>query len=637
MSDDTVTTILEIDATGATSGEAEYSRAMDNAAEASEKLTNQLADLNENLKLSGLSQAQQQMAGLSDSMGGASDGFRMTGLEVATTANHLRQAAEAAYLLSPAFRELVNPAVAVGIQATGSALGAMGPVIGGVAAEIGSRLLPGLALIGRIAIPVTIAKESIEAMAAIADLGAQKMKEFTDLANNAGAAGVSTDFFQRESQAAKDLGVNIDGATASLKKFNDASTPELSGSAVKNKLDELTKNGNFAGNPGVADYNNAATTEDRYRAVVDLITNAMDKGERLAALDLAKTFASPELMAQLRADGDILKEMQVTADAIKPVDIVSAEQIGYALQLKTRLDDANSTITNGLKPVQKDLTQLGLNYQESWVNITELEASAVTGANNLYAALKGIPGLFAEAGSSPFWTKLTEFTGRLGLNSTPESMGLTLPGQPGYANSTASGSPANAALAAGLNNPIAVRNAMLQANDTQYAVRKDISKSPPDAKADTTAYERADDALKKYIEVSNAAALSAGQGIEQQEKLKAIADLTAAGIRDGLTPATAKMNAEMSKTPDIAAAAALGLAKAKTAADIKFGGETAFLSAGDIAIAQQLKGQYDSVGESLNSAAAVALRANSSLKPLKKDDTDKKETGVELDYRSQAA
>ena len=617
MSDDAVTTILEIDATGATAGEAEYSRAMDGAAAASAKLTEQIGSLNDNLKLAGLNQAGQQIAGLNDSMSAASDGFHMTGLEVATTANHIRQAAEAAYLLSPAFRELVNPAIAVGIRATGSALGALGPVVGGVAADIASRMLPALALVGRIAIPITIAKEAISAMSAIAELGAQKIKEFDELANNAGGAGVSTDFFQRESQAAKDLGLNIDAATASLKKFNDSSTPTLAGSTVQNKINELTKNGNFANNPGVAEYSHAATTEDRYRAVVDLITNAMDKGERLAALDLAKTFASPELLAQLRADGDILKEMQVAADAIKPVDIVSAEQIGYALQLKTRLDDANSTITNGLKPVQKDLTQLGLNYQESWVGITELEASAVTGANNLYSALKGIPGLFAEAGSSPFWTKLTEFTGRLGLNSTPESMGLTLPGQPGYTNSTASGSPANAALAAGLNNPMAVRDAMLQANDTQYAVRKDLSKPPPDPKSDQNDHvDSAYNTLEKHTEQQIADTQAIGLGDAALAAFKAEAAETSAVLANGGKETDAQVD-KFSDLKDAAEAAAGALAKAKVASTIDVGRQTAFLSSEDVSIASQLKGIYgNDVPAALASTEAAAIRVNSAFKTV---------------------
>ena len=51
-------------------------------------------------------------------------------------------------------------------------------------------------------------------------------------------------------------------------------------------------------------------------------------------------------------------------------------------------------------------------------------AKAVGVGNDLYAALKEIPDILARAGNAPFWTKLTEFTGKLGLNSDPASLGI---------------------------------------------------------------------------------------------------------------------------------------------------------------------------------------------------------------------
>jgi hypothetical protein len=264
----------------------------------------------------------------------------------------------------------------------------------------------------------------------------------------------------------------------------------------------------------------------------------------------------------------------------------------------------------------------------------------VTALNDMYGWVKGIKGFFEDIGNMSFWTKLTQLSGMLGLNSTPESMGIIPKGSPDFNKDTGSGSAATQALAGGMFNTAAMRQQMTYTGDIQSKVFGDTSHGPPPpdaAAAAVTAYSRAEDSLRKYILTSDAAASSVNNGIYEQERLKAIAELTAAGIRDKLTPETAKMNAELSKTPDLAAKAALGLAKANTEANIKFGRETSFLSADDVAIAQQLKGQYDSVGESLNSMAAVALRTNGSLKPLKKNDTDKKETDVELDHRSKAA
>jgi phage-related minor tail protein len=60
----------------------------------------------------------------------------------------------------------------------------------------------------------------------------------------------------------------------------------------------------------------------------------------------------------------------------------------------------------------------------------------------------------------------------------------------------------------------------------------------------------------------------------------------------------------------------LALAKANTAANIKFSGDTALLTPGDAAIAQTLKGQYNSVAESLDTAEAAQIRFNKSLKDV---------------------
>jgi len=211
----------------------------------------------------------------------ASRSFALTGIEVANTANHLKLAAGAAYALSPAFRALVNPAIAASfraigpaaVSAGGAALSAFGPVI---------------ATVGRLALPIAIAVESFKAMAAVTELGAEKLKEFNELAGKSAGAGVGTDFFQKQASGAKEFGIDANLATDALKKFNEVSREQLGGSAFNQRLDQLVKAGNFqGGNPGVAALQQATDTQSRYRAVVDLITVAADQGQRLAALDLA--------------------------------------------------------------------------------------------------------------------------------------------------------------------------------------------------------------------------------------------------------------------------------------------------------------------------------------------------------------
>ena len=136
------------------------------------------------------------------------------------------------------------------------------------------------------------------------------------------------------------------------------------------------------------------------------------------------------------------------------------------------------------------------------------------------------------------------------------------------------------------------------------------------------AFDRAEEALLKYIEVTKAAATSIDMTTATQERFKAIAQLTAAGLKDGLTPQAAAAKAEMSGLADKAAAAAGELAKARVQSQIKFGRETAFLSQDDVAIAQQLKGLYPDVATALESVEAAQLRVNDAMRNARDNSSD---------------
>lgn len=547
----------------------------------------------------------QQMAAMNENTDGWGSSIHRTGLEVVQTASHLRTLGLAAYALSPAFRDLVNPAVAASVRAIGpAAASAAGTVIG--------VLSPALALIGRIAIPVGIAVEAFKAMSAITELGAEKLKEFNKIATDAGGDGVSTDFFQQQAAGAKEFGLDANLATEALKKFQQVDTAQLGGSAFQQRLDQLTKAGNFSGNSGVSELKQATDVESRYRAATDLINQAMEAGQRLAGLDLASKFLPPELLERLRTSGTTLKDIQTTADEIKPADIVSQEQIAYAVQLKTRLDDANEVIANKFKPVQKDLTQLGLNYQESWVSIVEIMAGGVTKANDLYSALKGIPGLFAQAGNAPFWSQLTDFTGRLGLNSTPESMGLKPINGPDDQRENA-----NARLGALLQNPNAVQQNMRQATTIQSAIRGDSSKNPatPQTQEADDKVDAAINALRKHTETQIADANAAGLGAAALARFRAEAQETAAVQANG-GKETAEQASQFKILQQRASDAAEALEKAKIATSINFNRNTALLSPEDVTIASELKQLYPNVADALNSAEAAQIKFNTTVKSL---------------------
>jgi len=459
---------------------------------------------------------------------------------------------------------------------------------------------------------ITAVRDAFKLMSYATELAKARIDEFNKVTEEANSSGFSTEFFQRITKSGSQARDKIDDLTEALKKFNDESTPKLGGSNLQNRLDTLTKAGNFSGNTGVAAFGASNDSESRLRAIVDLIDQAMQKGQRLAALDLAETAFGPKVTAALRADSGYLDDMLKRADALNKSQLISDEDIGRAQELKRRMDDAQKILAEKWKPVQDDIAKLGMNYHESWVNITEDLAAAVGYATQLYTALGKVPDWFAKKiGGASIWTDLTNATGALGLNSTPESMGIST--DPKDIASVG----ANAKLAAALKNYANITKSMREASDIQTAVLGDKSKKPgDDVKDEADAYDRATESLEKHIARLQADTNAVGLGAAAQAQLRAEATLTTAAMQ-----AYGKVTADKAKDiSDFAARtgeAAMALEKAKVAASIDFGRKTAFLSPDDVAIARQLAGVYgNDVQAALSSVEAEAVRTNSSLEEV---------------------
>lgn len=470
-------------------------------------------------------------------------------------------------------------------------LGVLGPVLLGIQAVSGAFKLMGYAT----------------------DLAKAKIEEFNDIAAKANASGVSTDFFQRFTRSGGEARDKIDDVTAALKRFNEASTNKLGGSDIQQRLDTLQEAGNFKGNSGTGALSSATTTEEKLRAVVKLIDEAMQKGERLAALDIAgKAFGAP-VAAALQADSGYLDQMLKRADAISATKLISQEDLGRAIELKERMEAAEKVLSEKWKPIQDDLAKLGMNYHESWVNITEDLAAAVGYATQLYTALGKVPDWFAKRiGGASIWSAITEAT------TTPESRAAA------EAAGGISSDPQdiarvgqNAKLAAALQNHANVTRGMRQATDIQSAVRGDTSKAPTAAGSDTNdAVDRAIESLARHTERQLADAKAVGLGDAALAKFRAEAAETAAVQANG-GKETADQAAQFAKLKVAAADAADALAKARVANDISVGRQTAFLTSEDVAIAKQLAGIYGSdIPAALASSEAAQIRFNNQLRQM---------------------
>lgn len=614
---------------------------VDQATAALNKLTASIAAANDNLaKTNAIAKSN-------------SEGFAITGEGAASAANHLRQAAEAAYVFSPAFRGVVNelsvpvlkgagvaleavaggiitatnatgtglvrlgtaaetafPAFAVlagSVKTAGAAMEAFSPTIGGAAVSIASKLLPALSLLGK----ALLIYDAIKLVTQAWELGNAKLAEYVALSEKAATSGVSTDFYQRITKSAEDAKRPIEELTAAFKRLSEAAAPTLGGTAAKKRLDELVEAGNFGNNSGVSALEHANSNEERLRSLRDLVDKALAKGERLAALDIAKAFGGEQLANNLAKDSGYLDKMIEAADEIAQKELIPAATIQRAVELQERLDAAEKILSQRWHPIQDILTNLGIKMKEIWVDIVEAIAKAVDSVfklgEGIAGALSPLTGFLHTAGEilSKAAPMLALAPGGLGL---PLAAGTYVAGK--VLGTGDSG-----------NTDTAQRDALLQDAKKRLAEgmnRKFDRSNDPGKKIEetTAAYQRAEESLRKYIETSDAAAKSIDMTVDAQERLKAIAQLTAAGMKDGLTREAAAAKAQLSGLAEQAGIAALNLEKARIASDIKFGANTSLLSQQDVQIAAQLKGIYPDVATALHSVEAQALRANNAFKEI---------------------
>ncbi|ODM77798.1 hypothetical protein [Bradyrhizobium elkanii] len=579
------------------------------------------------------------------------DGWSITGEGAASAANHLRQAAEAAYAFSPAFRGVVNgmavpalqgagtalEAVAAGIvtatnvagtgvvrigtaiettfpafallagnvKQAGAAMEAFSPTLGGTAATIASRLLPALSLLGKAFLIYDVIKLTTQAW----ELGNAKLAEYVELSQKAATAGLSTEFYQRIAKAAEEAKTPVEALTEAFKKLNEAAAPRLGGSSAQNRLDELVKAGNFSGNSGVAQLQGANSNEERLRAIASLTDQALEKGQRLAAIDITRSFLGDQAAANLAKDSGYLDDLLEKADKIRAHDLISAGTIANAVELQDRLDAAEKILSQRWHPIQDVLTQLGIKMKETWVDIVEEIAKAVDAVfqlgTRIASALSPLVDFMHTAGD--LLQKAAPYIGALPVVGAPASTAINSAGKLlGTADTSAADSAQREALLADARKRLA--EGLNRRNDTSIA---------PKAAEDTaSAYSRAVEAVQKYMEVTQAATATVGMSVAEQEKARVVAQLTAAGMKDGLSREAARAKAEMSGLGDAAGVAAQALERAKVAADIKFNRDTALLSQDDVQIAQHLKGLYPDVATALASVEAQAIRSNNAFKEM---------------------
>jgi hypothetical protein len=591
-----------------------------------------------------------------------------SGLEWAEWANHLKVAGEAAYALSPKFRGLVNslaePALAVATSAielaalgvvrgtnlagkglvelgvatarasttltpfagqmalTGAAMASWNPTLIGIATTILGKFLPAISALLRIVAPILIIKDTIQVVAEAWDLGGKKLDEYRAIAQKAAAVDLSTSYFQKLTKGAEDAKVPVDALTKALTTLQSSSADQLGGSALQQQLDKHVKAGNFQNNSGVGEFAQANTTEEKYKAITDLIHNAMQDGQRLAAIDIANTAFGPEAADNLRKDSEYFDKINASAAKVSDKQIVSDADVGRALDLQKRYDAAVAILEQRWHPIQDLLTQQGIKMQAAWVGIVEAVATGFDWVTKLVLKINEIPQTFWD------YAKNGVHAAAAGVAAVGPALGpagAAVGAVAGFVADATATDPAKDTsayavavdkLRAGLQNQAEQQRKVNEANTIAQRTIKDTSHTIDDNKKAheelNDAVDRAINSTTRHIEQQKADAAAVGLGAAALAEFRVQASETAAVQANG-GKETDEQAASFARLKDAAGAAADALARAKINNTISRGSQTALLSPEDVTIANQLKDIYPNVATALGSVEASALRTNQAI------------------------
>jgi hypothetical protein len=246
---------------------------------------------------------------------------------------------------------------------------------------------------------------TFKAMAAISELAAERLAELVKLGERAEKLGIGTDFMQRMTKSAEEAKFSTEELDKAIKKLAEDLRPTfaLEGkSPFQKAIEELTEAGNLKGNRGLAQLAAANTVEQQWRAVLVIMTEALQKGERLAALSLAERFLPSSVVERLRANSDYMAEIQKNADKIAATELVSPEELARAADLKRRLEEAEKILSDKWKPVMDLLIQLGIDYREGWISFLGVLARGAETLSTILSIATQIADTVARIGNAPF-------------------------------------------------------------------------------------------------------------------------------------------------------------------------------------------------------------------------------------------
>ncbi|MCA6098868.1 hypothetical protein [Bradyrhizobium australafricanum] len=347
---------------------------------------------------------------------------------------------------------------------------------------------------------------------------------------------------------------------------------------------------------GLVLFRDAQTQEDKVRAILQAMIELDKIGQHTASLDIGEKMFGSQFVDRIRQGKTSAESILATVNDLKKSQdgIFSDELVARAKAIDDQLKLSQERLSRSLKPSWDELASVILTIKGYWADVIGLIAQAVELSNKIkFPSLSSVrDAALGAAGSIPVVGALA--TGvKLGIDNLPDR-------------------PAT----------FSERFGNLPPAQTQQPSRGTGGAPTLKSTGGADKFDTSVESIEKRTAALQAEAAALDLGTEARERAKVAAQLetvakqanAAAGLGENV------VTAEQRKVIDQVAAAygnaALAMQKAKVASDIGFGKQTAFLTPEDVQIAQQLRGQYNSVAESLNSVEASGLRALNAMKDL---------------------
>jgi hypothetical protein len=288
----------------------------------------------------------------------------------------------------------------------------------------------GIAIIGTIKLIGNVVGEARE-----------QIREMVAIADKASARGVSPEFFQAFTAAAKGAADQVKVLEDALANAFRAQQPQLDTQAsvvLPERLKQAWTDAEIASTRAVQAMQTASaalilsatTADERTKAVLVTMKELEASGQRLEARNLGEKFFGREFQnnidtGKLKID-DLLRTIEGKLAGTQGRLIFSNEAVKQAKDLDVELNNAWHTINENLAPSFTLLGDIALAIKATWIGIVQLMAQA----SNLLPKFQQKGGRFiGPSGDTDFMLPPGEQTGAIGQN-TPPQVTVQKPGLP---------------------------------------------------------------------------------------------------------------------------------------------------------------------------------------------------------------